>query len=171
MEKLFLVRPGYEHEAQYETMMDEWEEQGGRLNPGALRRFSNSQQRKVTYTEWLKWIEADQKSGQYLYFFTNGEIIFGAISIRPKKNVKNIGMDGHLGFGIRPYKRNKGYATKILSMALPLMKDYQINPVIITCDKDNIGSAKTIVNNGGYLVKEVAGERTGNTIQVYHIDL
>lgn len=171
MENLFLVRPRYEHKAQYEEMMDEWEEQGGRLNPGALRRFSNSQQRKVTYTEWLKWIEEDQKAGQDLYFFTNSEIILGAISIRPKKNVKIIGMDGHSGFGIRPSERNKGYATKMLSMALPIMKGYQINPAVITCDKDNIGSAKTIINNGGYLVKEVVGEQAGNMIQVYHIDL
>ncbi|MDD4496184.1 MAG: GNAT family N-acetyltransferase [Eubacteriales bacterium] len=171
MANLFLVRPGYEHETQYEAMMSEWEEHGGRLNPGALRRFSNSQQRKVTYIEWLKWIEEDRKAGQDLYFFTDGEIILGAVSIRPKKNAKSIGNDGHSGFGIRPSERNKGYATKMLSMALPIMKDYNINPVVITCDKDNIGSAKTIVNNGGYLVKEIEGERTGNIIQVYHIDL
>lgn len=55
MEDLYLVRPSYEHEEQYNTMMDEWEACGGRLNPGALRRYSNVQQRKVTYTEWLKW--------------------------------------------------------------------------------------------------------------------
>jgi|GEM_PF-3038991 hypothetical protein len=51
MEKFFLVRPGYE------AMMDEWEKEGGILNPGALRRFSNLKQKRVTYEEWLKWIE------------------------------------------------------------------------------------------------------------------
>lgn len=57
MEKLFLVRPAAEHEKQYEEMMDEWGKHGGRLNPGALRRLSNSQQKNVTYAEWLKWME------------------------------------------------------------------------------------------------------------------
>ena len=171
MGELFLIQPAYEHEAQYEAMMDEWEEYGGRLHPGALSRFSHSQQQKVTYKEWLKWIEDDKKAGQDLYFFTNGENILGAISIRPKKNVKNIGRDGHSGYGIRPFERNKGYATKILSTALPIMKKYGINPVVITCDKDNIGSAKVVMNNGGYLVEEVTGERTENIIQIYHIDL
>ncbi len=57
------------------------------------------------------------------------------------------------------------------SMALPFMKDYKINHVVISCDKDNIASAKTIVNNGGYLVKEVVDENTEKIIQIYHIDL
>lgn len=171
MEKFFLVRPAAKHEKQYEAMMDEWEKYGGRLNPGALRRFSNLQQKNVTYAEWLKWIEEDRKAEQDLYFFTNGEIIIGAISIRPKKDAKSIGNDGHYGFGIRLSERNKGYATKMLSMALSFMKEYQINPVVITCDKDNIASAKTIMNNGGYLVKEVVDEHTGKVIQFYQIDL
>lgn len=34
-------------------------------------------------------------------------------------------------------------------MALPIMKEYKINPIIITCDKDNIASEKTAMNNGG----------------------
>ena len=35
-----LVEPSIEYKTQYENMMDEWETYGGRLNPGALRRFS-----------------------------------------------------------------------------------------------------------------------------------
>lgn len=85
--------------------------------------------------------------------------------------LKALGRDGHAGFGIRPSERNKGYATKILSTALPIMKKYGINPAVITCDKDNFGSAKTIMNNGGYFVEEVAGDRTGNIIQIYHINI
>ncbi len=82
--EIFLVRPGKEHKKQYEAMMDEWETEEGRLNPGALRRFSNSKQEIVTYEEWLKWIEDDRQAGQDLYFFTNGEIILGAISMTKK---------------------------------------------------------------------------------------
>ena len=174
-DSLALVQPSIEHENQYQNMMDEWEarqaQHGGWFNPGALRRYSNSQKRTVTYDEWLKWIEDDRKTGQELYFFIRGEKIFGAISIRPKKNAQNIGVDGHCGFGIRPSERKKGYATKMLNMALPIMKKHGINPVVITCDKDNIGSAKVIQNNGGVLVNEIIGENSGKPIQVYHISL
>ena len=45
MEELRLVRPSEEHKSQYEAMMDEWESFGGRLNPGALRRYSNKRQK------------------------------------------------------------------------------------------------------------------------------
>lgn len=52
MKYLELVRPSIEHESKYEAMMDEWEAYGGRINPGALKRYSNLQQRKVTYAEY-----------------------------------------------------------------------------------------------------------------------
>ncbi len=162
-----LVEPSIEYKTQYENMMDEWETYGGRLNPGALRRFS--QKRTVSYEEWLKWVEDDKKAGQELYFCVNNTKILGAISIRPKKNAVSVGIDGHCGYGIRPSERRKGYATKMLSMALPIMKNHGINPIVITCDKNNIGSAKTILKNGGVLIKEVTGERTGNLVQIFHI--
>ena len=169
------AQPSGDHEKQYQEMMDEWEthqaKHGGRLNPGALCRYSNSQKRTVSYLEWLKWINDDRKAGQDLYFYISGDKIIGAISIRPKKNAQNIGLDGHCGFGIRPSERKKGYATKMLSMALPIIKEYGINPLVITCDKENIGSAKVILNNGGILMDEVMGEKSEQLIQVYQINL
>ena len=57
----------------------------------------------------------------------------------------------------------------MLAMALPIMKQHGINPVVITCDKDNIGSAKTILHHGGVLFREVVGERTDNTVPIFHI--
>ncbi|MFU0781643.1 MAG: hypothetical protein ACFWT2_00765 [Thermoanaerobacterium thermosaccharolyticum] len=55
-----------------------------------------------------------------LLFFINGEIIIDTITIR-RKDAKSIDNDGYSGFGIRPSQRHKGYATKILSMALLLI--------------------------------------------------
>lgn len=163
MDILRLIRPSLEHKQQYEAMMDEWEEYGGRLNPGALRRYSHTRQKKVEYEEWLEWIDEDRKAGQELFFLTKGSHVLGAISIRHKC----ADVDGHSGFGIRPSERNKGYATRMLSLALPIMRDYGINPVIISCARDNIGSAKTIQNNGGKFVREADDD--GEIVQIYHI--
>jgi predicted acetyltransferase len=175
MESFVLEQPSSEHEKRYEEMMDEWEahqsQHGGWFNPGALRRYSNSQKRTATYPEWFKWIDDDRKAGQELYFFMHGEKILGAISIRPKKNAQSVGIDGHCGFGIRPSERRKGYATKMLHMVLPIMKERGINPLVITCDKENIGSAKVILNNGGVLMDEVMGEKSEKPVQIYHIGL
>ena len=170
MDSFILEQPTSGHEIQYIEMMDEWDAFGGRLNPGALSRFSNSQQRNVTYPEWLKWIDEDKKAGQWLYFFINNGKILGAITIRPKKNMHNIGLDCHCLYGIRPTERNKGYATKMLQQALPIMKSHRINPVVITCDKENIGSSKVILKNGGLFVEEVIDEKTGRIIHIYNIN-
>ena len=40
-------------------------------------------------------------------------------------------------------------------------------PVLLVCDKDNIGSVKSIINNGGVLENEVLKE--GKLIQRYWI--
>ena len=166
MEELKLVRPSVEHKRQYEEMMEEWEGFGGRMNPGALRRYSHKQQRNVTYEEWLQWIEDDRQAGQDLYFFMKGSAILGAISIR----LRCAEVDGHSGYGIRPSQRRKGYAAMMLSMALPVMKERGIDPVIITCAKDNIGSAKTILRNGGVYIKDAA-DGEGETVEIYHIHM
>jgi len=87
------------------------------------------------------------------------------------KTAKDIGTDGHSGYGIRPSERRKGYASAMLALALPFVKEYGINPVVISCDKDNIGSAKTVLKNGGQLMEEVVETDTGKVVQIYHIEL
>lgn len=62
---------------------------------------------------------------------------------------------GHIGDGIRPSERKKGYATKMIALALLECKKLGINKVLMVCDKNNIGSAKSIINNGGVLENEV----------------
>ncbi|MBQ8632421.1 MAG: GNAT family N-acetyltransferase [Lachnospiraceae bacterium] len=165
MKQLRLVKPTIEHKTQYEEMMDEWENFGGRINPGAMRRYSKKLGRKVSYEHWLGWMEEDRKETQSLYFLMQGERILGAISLR----YRSVGIDGHIGFGIRPSERKKGYATRMLELALPLMREYGQNPIIISCAKDNVGSAKTILKNGGTLIEEVNDE--GELTQVYQIVL
>ncbi len=165
MKELKLVRPLLEHKPLYEEMMDEWESYGGRINPGAIRRYSNVQQKNVTFERWFQWVKEDRETVQDLFFLMNNERILGAISIRYHCS----GIHGHAGYGIRPSERKKGYASKMLAMALPIMRSYGINPAVLSCAKTNIGSAKTIVKNGGRLMEEVMEEETGETIQIYHL--
>lgn len=77
---------------------------------------------------------------------------------------------GHIGDGIRPSERRKGYATAMLRLALEKCRALGIRRVLMTCDKDNIGSAKSIIKNGGILENEVMNE-DGVLEQRYWIDL
>lgn len=70
---------------------------------------------------------------------------------------------------ISTHMRRKGYATKMIGLALEECRKLGITRVLLVCDKDNIGSAKSIVNNGGILENEVTQD--GTVEQRYWIDL
>lgn len=173
-EILHLVEPDLTHEQEYLAMMDEWLQFGGRLNPGALRNNGNP------YQKWLSWMQADKNAAtcpeghvpQTLYFLLRpGEArILGALSIRHWLNEDLLVTGGHIAYGIRPSERRKGYATTTLSLALVKCREMGIARILITCDRDNIGSAKVILNNGGIFENE-ATEDDGKIVQRYWITL
>jgi predicted acetyltransferase len=168
------------YEKEYEEMMEECEKYGGRLHPGALRNYSNIQKKKVTFEEWLKWIEEDRNEQTYsfgtvpqdLYFLINkDERVLGAITIRHFLNERLKKNGGHFGIGIRPSERLRGYASKMIELGILIAKkDYGIKEILYTCDRDNIGSAKAIINNGGIFLDEII-EENGNIIQRYSLKL
>jgi len=53
----------------------------------------------------------------------------------------------------------------MIALALDECKKLGINKVLMCCDKNNIGSAKSIINNGGVLENEV--EEDGHIEQRY----
>nr|WKN37530.1 GNAT family N-acetyltransferase [Tunicatimonas sp. TK19036] len=65
--------------------------------------------------------------------------------------LKNYG--GHVGYTIRPSKRGKGYGKHQLALALPEMKQFGVDRVLITCDETNLASKKIIEANGGLFEK------------------
>ena len=96
-------------------------------------------------------------------------IFVGAINIRHYLNESLLYTGGHIGDGIRPSERRKGYATAMIGLGLEECKKLGITKVLMTCDKDNIGSAKSIMNNGGILEDEVVED--GVVEQRYWITL
>ncbi|NLB48506.1 MAG: GNAT family N-acetyltransferase [Erysipelotrichia bacterium] len=96
--------------------------------------------------------------------------LLGAINIRHYLSEYLLHYGGHIGCGIRPSERRKGYATLMIIMALIECKKLGINRVLMVCNKDNIGSVKSILNNGGLLENETV-DLKGNTIQRYWINI
>ncbi len=98
----------------------------------------------------------------FLAFDENNKIV-GRVSIRHELNDHLLKVGGHIGYGVVPTFRRKGYATAILSEALNYIKLnlQDIKKVLVTCDDDNIGSIKTIERNGGVLenILEFQGEK------------
>ena len=173
MDNVYLILPSEDHEQSYINMMVEWEKTGEYIYPGAIR--SNG----MNYSQWLTKVKSytdKETCPSHLvpsdtYFLINdyGKI-FGAISIRHYLNENLLSTGGHIGYGIRPTERRKGYAKTMLKMALERCIKLNIRRVLITCDKINIASAKTILANGGILENEVV-EDDGNVVQRYWITI
>ncbi|MEK7570765.1 MAG: GNAT family N-acetyltransferase [Patescibacteria group bacterium] len=85
-----------------------------------------------------------------LWLIDQGEFI-GRVSIRHRLNEELGKINGHIGYFIRPSKRQMGYGKKILALALPEAERLGLAKVLVTCDEDNIGSRKIIEANGGVL--------------------
>ena len=65
---------------------------------------------------------------------------------------------GHIGYGVRPGFRRRGYATEILRQSLVIAQGLGVDKALITCDESNIASAVVIERCGGVLEGTVPGE-------------
>ena len=105
----------------------------------------------------------------FFCFDDERNIMVGAVNIRHYLNDYLLKYGGHIGDGIRPSERRKGYATKMIALALDECRKLGLQRVLMVCDRDTVGSAKSIINNGGVLENEV--EKDGVVEQRYWIEL
>lgn len=66
---------------------------------------------------------------------------------------------GHIGYKIRPSRRRRGYGALICRLGIERARLLGIGDILITCDDDNIGSAKIIEANGGVLQDRIDNKR------------
>ena len=127
------------------------------------------------YEEWVEIIHNNVTipNGDWgkslTYFVFDNKKLVGILNIRYDLSSELVNKYGHIGYGVRPSERKKGYATKMLKYALEECKKMGMEKVILGCYKDNIGSAKTIIKNGGILVREQ--DNKVNLNDCYNINL
>ena len=98
----------------------------------------------------------------YHFIFVDDDKFIGEIHIRIYLTDKLLQYGGHIGYGINPLYWHQGYGTKMLKMALEQYKDLiEEDKILITCDDDNIASAKIIEANGGILENKVLNTDDG----------
>lgn len=84
-------------------------------------------------------------------WLVDGGAFVGRVSIRRWLTESLLREGGHIGYDIRPSRRQQGYGTRILALALPHARLLAIERVLVTCDDNNVGSVKIIESNGGML--------------------
>ena len=167
---LKLVKAQEEYRSQIIDMMEEWSSAGERIIPYSIRKSDYR-----VFENYCRNLEiTDERDGlvpdsTFFCLDEDRNVMVGAVNIRHKLNENLLRNGGHIGDGVRPSERKKGIATKMIALALEKCKELGIEKALMVCNKDNIGSAKSIINNGGVLENEI--EADGVIRQRYWIDI
>lgn len=78
----------------------------------------------------------------------------GVITLRIGLNEK-IHYGGHIGYGVDEKYRGHHYAARSCKLLYKLAKRHGVNPVIITCNPENIASARSAELSGAKLIETV----------------
>jgi len=107
--------------------------------------------------------------GTFLVADVAGEIV-GRSSIRHALNEFLEREGGHIGYGVLPGHRRRGYATEILQQSLVIARANGIDRVLVTCNEDNAGSIAVIEACGGQLDSVIRTAPQGPRKRRYWID-
>ncbi len=129
------------------------------------------------FAAWLDSLERQERGldlpegrvpASFLLAEHDGEIV-GRVSIRYGLTPFLLHEGGHIGYGVRPAWRRRGFATSILRQSLLRTDARGIDRVLVTCDDDNAGSAAVIERLGGVL-DDVRPGHDGTPKRRYWID-
>jgi len=104
------------------------------------------------------------------YWLIDTDEFIGHVNIRHTLNSQLTKIGGHIGYAIRPSKREVGYGTKILELALPKARKIGLQNALITCDSLNIASQKIIKKHRGKL-QDTYEKENGESVCRYWISL
>jgi predicted acetyltransferase len=167
-----LIRPVQIHEEQLMIYRKAFLDSGEHLYGGSsLKNYEH-------YEKWLEKVISQEKgqlppnrvSATQFLSMVDDKVV-GLINIRHRLTPELLVESGHIGYSIHPAERRKGYAVKQLKLSLAEAKKLGLEKVLVTCDKKNIASARTIQKVGGILENEVISPDSGEVVQRYWIQL
>lgn len=152
MNNLILIKPSDEYIEEIRAYRQEFFDEGGHFHgDSGLRKFDDISawiencrlmEHKETVPNPL-WVEAEQ------FMLVNNDRILGMINFRHYLNDYLAEYGGHIGYGVRPSERRKGYAKAMLTLCLEKCRERGLHRVLITCDRENEASRRTILACGG----------------------
>jgi predicted acetyltransferase len=178
-ERLELAAPATRWEAAYLAFLDDFEAAGEQRIPAA----SGVALARSDFAAFVQRLQEDERGvnlkpgiGQSSQFWllrhdVYGATVLGVSHLRHALTPALEDVGGHIGYSIRPSERRRGYGTRILALTLPHARALDLERVLITCDTDNIGSARVIERNGGVLASEGHSALVETRVSRYWITL
>ena len=179
MERFYLEEPSLERKDEIIEYLDEFVKYNSNINgTGSLDKiydgytFEEALERclNMKNEEYAKSI--NRVPGKtFLLIRKNDNKIVGTINIRWNLSEKMLKFGGHIGYGIRPTERRKGYNKIQLYLVLLEAQKLNLDKVMIDCSVDNLGSDKTIKALGGILERCELDEADNTMTNVYWINV
>jgi predicted acetyltransferase len=146
----------------------------GRGEPGdhtgigiEIREFGADWSHPIGFARYVAWLlavsteDAPKPAGWVpatTLWWVEGTEYLGRLNIRHRLTPTLLEWGGHIGYDVRRSARRRGHATAMLAHGLPVAAALGIDPALVTCDVDNVGSRRVIEANGGVLDDERRGK-------------
>ncbi|GAA5154938.1 GNAT family N-acetyltransferase [Microbacterium pseudoresistens] len=117
--------------------------------------------RAALYADRAATLPDDRVPCDFFWILDDGEVA-GFIAFRLELNdfLRRVG--GHIGYSVRASRRRRGLASTALGLVLDRARAEGFERVMLTCDDDNIGSARTIEGAGGVLQDVIDAKDAGH---------
>ena len=173
MDELKLVRPSRALREQAEAYRREFFDHGEKEINGS------AQLGLLDFDRWLERVEGDARVARPDWtvvdtFFAVREedgAVVGTLEVRHRLETEYLARyAGNIGYSVRPSQRRRGYATRMMELALDHARHLGLSEVMVGCYTDNIPSRKVIEHHGGRL-REVKPYLNGKPMYVFWISL
>ncbi|HIS03203.1 MAG TPA: GNAT family N-acetyltransferase [Candidatus Pullichristensenella avicola] len=176
MERLLLVRPDESMEEEIAGYRRDFLATANVIEgSGALAGFADP----AAWLAFTRRVETEEGASpigwvpslQFVCLRASDGRLVGMLQLRTRFNDFLRKFGGNIGYSVRPGERRKGYAARMLAMALPRAREAGLTRALITCAPDNEGSRRTILKNGGVYESTVYNDRDGVWLMRYWIEL
>lgn len=167
-----LVKPSIHFEKSHRSFIEEMVARNEELIPWVLAEVGDD------FESYVSWLERNSEgvglpsgfvASTTFWLVDGAEEIVAVSNLRHELTASLLDYGGHIGFGVRPSARRHGYATEVLKQTVAQARKLGIGDVLVTCDRENMGSAKAIMSNGGELWDERYMKQHSCTLQRYWI--
>lgn len=153
-----LVRPHLRFHDSWAAAVHEFEADASTMHGGGLFDFDTADLDRAVLASEIERLLAEADPSTVLrpdwvhctyFWIVEGTEFLGYLAIRHRLNDFLLELGGHIGYSVRPSRRQEGHAGRALVLSLTESRRLGLERVLVTCDHDNVPSRLTIERAGG----------------------